>query len=194
MMSGIAVGSFTKTVIGLLPSGLSILLIVWDKWSLSFPQIHQMTKRPKVHGLWAVTITPDEKSVIPEGGNRGPIPGFIVINQSYWTLHIRQFTAESKSESRNFFWEHRSGAEVEQLTFYFQNDPQRAHLARSPQSLGACTLLTTRLVPTEIRGGYFTDRCTAGEMDLRFVDRTTGYASFDDVKKHVDAIQSQPTA
>ncbi len=94
------------------------------------------TSRTRIDGLWRVELVPTDESHIPAGGNRGPIPGFLVISQSYWSVYVRQFTVESASRSRAFFWEHPDGAEAETLTFVYENVPQQQYQHRSQRHLG----------------------------------------------------------
>ena len=118
-----------------------------DLWPWRCPLINKTTHRPRIDGLWEVTLTPTAESHIPEAGNRGPIRAYLAISQTYWSLHIRQLTAESGSDSKSFFWELLPGADVERLNFLYQNDPLPEHLPRSPRHLGSCSLNTARLVP-----------------------------------------------
>ncbi|WP_231912116.1 hypothetical protein [Rhodococcus sp. HS-D2] len=151
--------------------------------------MHRLTHRPRIDGLWEITLTPTKESRIPEGGNRGPIPGYVVITQSYWALHVRQLTAESGSASKSFFWDQAPGDDVDRLSFLYQNDPRPEHRERSHRHLGSCSLNTTRLLPELIHGTYFTDRYTQGEMELRLVDRTKGYTSFREAADHTEQLR-----
>lgn len=187
-LSGINLDSTAKLIIGWLPAAASAALLVWDLWGWRLPPLNRLTHRPRIDGLWEVTLTPTDESHIPPGGNRGPIPAYIVINQSYWSLHVRQMTVESGSDSRSFFWDRIPGDDVERLNFLYQNDPRPEHRSRSPRHLGSCSLDTARLVPSSIRGMYFTDRYTQGEMDLRLVDRSKGYTSYQEAAAYAAGI------
>lgn len=138
-----------------------------------------------------MALWPTVESHIPKGGNHGPITAYMVISQSYWSLHVRQHTAESGSESRSFFWERLPGRDVDRLNFLFQNDPRPEHRSRSPRHLGSCSLDTAKLIPSLIQGVYFTDRYTQGEMKMGFIDRSKGYGSFDEAAAPVTALRAQ---
>lgn len=184
-LSGIKLDSVAKLIVGTLPAAASLVLLVWDLWGWRLPPLNRLTHRPRIDGLWEVTLTPTADSHIPEGGNRGPISAYVVINQSYWSLHVRLMTVESSGDSRSFFWDRVPGDSVERLNFLYQNDPRPEHRGRSPRHLGSCSFETARLVPSLIRGFYFTDRYTQGEMNLRFVDRSKGYTSYEEAATHV---------
>ncbi|UGQ41227.1 hypothetical protein [Rhodococcus aetherivorans] len=189
-LSGVNLDNTAKLIVGWFPAVASVALLVWDLWGWRLPLLNRLTHRPRIDGLWEVTLTPTEESHIPEGGNRGPIPAYIVINQSYWSLHVRQMTVESGSDSKSFFWDRVPGDDVERLSFLYQNDPRPEHRARSPRHLGTCSFDTARLVPQSVRGVYFTDRYTQGEMDLRLVDRSKGYTSYQEAAAHVADLRS----
>ncbi|MDT2006930.1 hypothetical protein FXW78_24480 [Rhodococcus opacus] len=182
---GISLDSLAKVIVGLFPVLATGGLVAWDLWLWRIPFLSRLTHRPRIDGLWEVTLTPAPESHIPEGGNWGPIPAYIVISQSYWSLHVRQMTAESTSGSKSFFWDHAAGADTETLGFLYQNDARPRHAARSPKHLGTCSLDIARRDPIEIQGRYFTDRYTQGGMELRFVDRSKGYASYQEADKYV---------
>lgn len=184
-LSGISLDSTAKLIVGWFPAAASIVLLVWDLWGWRLPLLNRLTHRPRIDGLWEVTLTPTAESHIPEGGNRGPIPAYIVVSQSYWSLHVRQMTVESGSDSKSFFWGRVPGDDVDRLSFLYQNDPRPEHRDRSHPHLGSCSLNTARLVPQAIHGTYFTDRYTQGEMDLRLVDRSKGYTSYQEAAAHV---------
>lgn len=177
-VSGVSLDTVAKQVIALLPGIAAGALVIWDLWLWRTPGLHQLTHRPRIDGLWAAVLEPTDESHIPKDGNRGPIPAYLVITQTYWSLAIRQYTRESTSDSRAFFWERRSGTSWEAVAFLYENTPQQRHQHRSPRHLGACQLDPTQQAPAEMAGAYFTDRYTKGDMSLTHIDRTCGYGSF----------------
>ena len=180
-----------KTLVGWLPLVASVLLLLWDVWLWKLPVVHKLTNhRPRIDGFWRVTLTPTAESHIPEGGNRGPIPAFMMINQSYWSIHLRQLTVESGSHSRAFVWENRNGAEVEPLSFLYENDPKPEHKTRSQRHLGSCTFRPGSISPNEMEGFYFTDRYTQGLMKLTLIDRSTGHSTYDEAAIHADSVSA----
>ena len=64
-LSGIRLDSTTKLIIGWLPAAASIVLLVWDLWGWRLPLLNKLTHRPRIDGLWEVTLTPTAESVIP---------------------------------------------------------------------------------------------------------------------------------
>ena len=183
-LSNVQLDTGYKLLLGWLPAAAALVLTVWDLWAWRWPGINKLTHRPRIDGLWKAELQPTAESHIPPDGNRGPIPAFVIISQSFWSIHVRQITIESSSRSRSYFWEARGDADVERLNFLYENDPRPEHQDRSHRHLGSCTFDTTNLKPNQISGFYFTDRYTKGSMSLQLVDRTKGYGSYQEAVAH----------
>jgi hypothetical protein len=190
-VSGVSLDSLARQVIAALPAVAAGALVVWDLWLWRMPVLQRLTGRPRIDGLWLATLEPTGESHIPKGGNRGPIPAYLAITQSYWSLAIRQYTRESTSDSRASFWERRSGASWETVAFVYDNTPMHRHQHRSGRHLGTCQLDPTEQAPIEMAGAYFTDRYTKGDMSLTLLDRTRGYASFAAAEGHAATVRAQ---
>ncbi|MFJ6616203.1 hypothetical protein ACIQOW_01300 [Kitasatospora sp. NPDC091335] len=160
------------------PALLSYLVIVFDKWAWRWPGIHRITGHPRMDGTWRTTLRPSPDSHIPTGGNRGPVRAYLAIEQSYWTLHATLRTAESASRSSNSTIEKRDGSGVAELRFLYENTPQVAHQNRSPAHTGACRITLAGRSPGSMNGRYYTDRFTAGDMELVLVNRNTDHSTF----------------
>lgn len=173
-----------KQGLALLPALAAAVLAAWDLFLWRLPGLARLTKRPRLDGLWRAELHPTQESHIPAGGNRGPIPAYLVIAQTYWSVAVRQYTGESKSDSRASFWQRSPDAAVETLAFLYENNPEQRHQARSPRHLGSCTLDSTNKAPEEMAGVYFTDRYTKGDMTMTLVDRSTGHSSFTAAEAH----------
>ncbi len=173
-----------KQGLALLPALAAAVLAAWDLFLWRLPGLARLTKRPRLDGLWRAELHPTQESHIPAGGNRGPIPAYLVIAQTYWSVAVRQYTGESKSDSRASFWQRSPDAAVETLAFLYENNPEQRHQARSPRHLGSCTLDSTNKAPEKMAGVYFTDRYTKGDMTMTLVDRSTGHSSFTAAEAH----------
>jgi hypothetical protein len=187
-------GSDSATLFRYLVSGLPTLavalVLVWDLWMWRLPGVRRLTHRPRIEGLWHGFLQPTAESQIPAGGNRGPIPIFLIVRQSYWSLHLRQFTAESASDSTAYFWVRVPGTSVDRLSFLYGNQPRPSERPRSSPHQGSCSFDNQSLCPSTIHGVYFTDRYTQGAIALTFVDRSNGYGSFDEVQAHATELHA----
>lgn len=182
--AGLRLDTQFKQGLALLPAVISGVLTLWDLLLWRLPGFSRLTTRPRLDGLWLAQLHPTDDSHIPPGGNRGPIPAYLVVTQTYWSIAVRQYTAESKSDSRASFWQRSPDAAVPTLAFLYENNPQQRHQGRSPRHLGSCTLDSTNKAPKEMTGVYFTDRYTKGDMALTLVDRSKGHASFAAAEQH----------
>jgi hypothetical protein len=99
-LAGIRLQHDTKQALSYVPAALGLAVVAFDKWLWKFPPIHRFLTRPRLDGVWAAKIYPADESHVPDGGNRGPIEAYLIIEQSYWSMHVCQYTAESTSHSR----------------------------------------------------------------------------------------------
>lgn len=175
---GFELPSWWRFVVSFLPTLAVLGVIAWDLWLWRLTVVQRLVRRPDLRGLWRVTLTPHTDSHIPEGGDRGPIAGFLEIKQSFWAIHLRLYTDQSSSRSTATTWLPAYESSVDNLTFTYDNVPKMSESHRSMRSAGACNLIPTSLKPEEIESTYFTDRFTKGDMILNFVDRKTGFATF----------------
>lgn len=183
-VSGVHIQAGAKQALSYLPTILTFLVALWDIWLWQLPVLQRLAKRPWIAGIWSATLTPTAASVIPKGGNRGPIEAYIIIQQTFWTIGVRQYTSESRSDSRATMWSETTGGSERTLTFTYANRPRQELENRSRPHLGTAALNVVGLRPSTITGDYFTDRYTKGDMTLHLVDRTTGYADFASARKH----------
>lgn len=178
-LSGVHLGGLLRRALMYAPTVVSIGAVIWDLWLWRWPLVRRLVKRPHFGGLWAGTLKPTDESHIPEGGNSGPIPSFMVVNQSFWSVSVRQYTKESSSGSRSFFWRCVDDPTVEELTITYENAPRPQFQHRSTRHYGTSHLRGGGKEPTELTGEYFADRYSAGEITMVFVDRSTKSASFE---------------
>jgi SMODS-associating 2TM, beta-strand rich effector domain len=177
--AGVRLGDGLKSALSYLPTLTTLFVVAFDKWLWRWPGIRRMHGRPILNGLWLTELTPGKDSHIPDAGNWGPIEAYIIIEQTFWSISITQLTKESESHSRAAVFIPRTESKRSVLSFTYDNQPGRKHLSRSPRHVGACEFEVSGTAPTELKGSYFTDRFTAGDMELKFADRTTSHGSFE---------------
>lgn len=155
-----------------LPSIAGALVVAFDLWLWKLPGLSRITGKPRLWGTWRVELQPSAKAVIPKGGNRGPITGVMVIEQTFWTTAVQLYTQESGSSSISAAIVNKTDSkQSKSLLFTYTNNPRQAHSHRSAQHSGTCRLDVTGTSPTSLSGTYWTDRVTAGDVTLTLVDR-----------------------
>jgi len=183
-IGGVQLTSLAQKIVGYFPTVAVVLAVVFDKWAWKWPGLTLVVGRPRLEGTWTVSLKPDERSHIPEGGNRGPIPGYICIEQTGFTIHITQYTKESTSDSTACkIIPNGESKERRTLGFLYRNEAKQEHQHRSPTHAGACELRVSGLEPRELEGRYWTGRFTAGDMTLSLLDRDTCYGSFTELEE-----------
>ncbi len=163
--SGVAVSvSWLKhlsTVTGI----LLFILGAFDLWLWRLPFLQGwFVKRPNIRGTWRATLRSTWVDPSTEKGIE-QIEGFMVIRQTYSSLSLRLLTSESSSEL--------IGAEINtgsdgtaRIVGVYRNEPRQLLRQRSPIHYGAILLdIEGKPVPC-LRGHYWTDRSTAGEIEL----------------------------
>lgn len=183
-LSGVHIQAGAKQVLSYLPTVLTLLVALWDIWLWRVAGLQRLSKRPWIAGTWSTTLTPTASSKIPDGGNGGPIAAYVIITQTFWSIGVRQYTEESRSNSRATMWVGTSAGGVKTLTYTYANRPRQELEERSHPHLGTAALDIVGLRPKVVAGDYFTDRYTKGDMQLRLVDRTTDHADFSSTRDH----------
>lgn len=142
--------------------GIVLLLFsAFDRWLWRLPPIARLMARPVLVGTWkgelrSNWIDPETKEAIP------PVPAFMLIRQTYDSLTLRLFTAESFSRS-DIATIQESDDGVPEIVTTYQNLPQLHLRERSPVHYGAMRLQVHGKPAFRLQGFYWTDRSTKGE-------------------------------
>lgn len=143
-------------------SVLSVGLMAFDRWLWSLPGINRLVDRPRLKGTWKGTL--HSSWVDPAGLQKvPPIEAYVVIRQTYSTLHVRLFTLESQSITLTATIM-RDADEQYSLAGIYSNEPNLSVRERSPIHFGGIRLRIEGQPPMTLSGMYWTDRNTRGEM------------------------------
>jgi hypothetical protein len=141
------------------------VVLAFDLWLWKLPFLHNwFVKRPVIDGIWKVEIRSNWKD--PATGKVIlPIEGYMRVRQTFSTLSMRLLTAESSSEL--------VGTEIVCsadglycISGVYRNEPQFHVRDRSPIHYGAVWLKIIDEPAKRMLGHYWTDRESAGEMEL----------------------------
>ena len=183
-VSGVHIQAGWKHALSYLPTLLTFAVALWDIWLWRLLGLQRLAKRPWIAGIWKATLIPTAASKIPEGGNRGPIDAYVIITQTFWSIGVRQYTAESRSDSRAAMWDDAPAGTDKTLTYTYTNRPRRELEDRSKAHLGTAALDIVGLRPTTMTGDYFSDRYTQGDMRLTLVDRSRDHSDYASAEQH----------
>ncbi len=165
---------------------LLFLLGTFDLWLWRLPVLQGwFVKRPNIRGTWRAILR--STWVDPSTGEGiEQIEGFMVIRQTYSSLSLRLLTSESSSELIGA--EINTGSDgIMHIVGVYRNEPRQLLRQRSPIHYGAILLDIEGRPATCLRGHYWTDRNTAGEIELNnriheiFHDYETAKKDFDSV-------------
>ena len=146
-------------------AALMLLLAAFNTWLWKWPIFRGwLVNGPVIEGTWRVVLQTRWKN--PETGVvPGPITGYMTIRQKYDTLSMRLMTKESSSVLL--------GAEIltesdgtRSIVGVYRNEPMMAVRDRSRIHHGALLLNVSGATPARLVGKYWTDRDTAGDMEL----------------------------
>lgn len=188
---GIRIDADIRRALAYLPILAVLGLVAWDLQVWHWPLLHRLTGRPRLDGLWRVTLLPTKESHIPPGGNRGPIVAYLAISQTFWRFNATLITKESYSVTRTHYWMGELGDALEWVSFIYDNSPQRQYQNRSTRHLGTCTLRPGARKPSLMSGAYFTDRYTQGDIELELIGRDSAVASFTESEAKVLELQQK---
>jgi hypothetical protein len=140
-------------------------VMAFDLWLWKIPLLHGwFVKRPVIEGTWKVEIRSNWKDPA-NGAGIGPVEGFMVVRQTFSTLSLRLLTEESSSKL--------VGTEIVCsadglycVSGVYRNEPRFQVRERSAIHHGAVWLRIIDKPVKKVIGHYWTDRQTAGEMEL----------------------------
>lgn len=147
---------------------LMMLLAVVDRWLWRVKWLRPwLFNMPLLHGTWRVVMQPAPAP--PEQGS-GPAPSpplaaFMVIRQTFSTISLRLYTAESRSETLSARVV-RCDDGTCNIAAVYHNTPRLQVRDRSPLHHGALLLSVHGDLPQTLSGEYWTDRRTRGDLVL----------------------------
>lgn len=163
---------------GQLPHAICIAAMVRPLWKI--PGVAHIAGWPRIYGTWKATLRPSSDSHIPPGGNRGPILGAMVIEQTFWTTAVPFHTDQSSSRSStSAIATDIDSRQSKSFFFTYSNWAKQEHNARSYPHHGTTLLQIIGGEPKSLQGTYWTDHLTAGDVNLELVDRSTSRTQTD---------------
>lgn len=142
----------------------SLVLMLWDLWLWRLPLVQLIPSVPRhVGGTWKGTLTTFWED--PQTGKRpAPKSVYLVIRQTATSTSVKLLTNESRSASTLAAVSALDG--TIELTYLYLNRPDARYEDRSRMHHGSTALVVSGEPPRRLKGRYWTDRDTKGEMDF----------------------------
>lgn len=156
---------------------VTVVALAWkgfDRWAWRWKLLHPwFVTRPDLQGTWKGELhsdwTPaDAGQAVP------PVEAYMVVRQTYSTIDLKLFTAESSSDVLAAqIVEDAAGLHTVAATY--RNEPKMLNRGHSPMHNGAVLLQVRGDPPVSLEGAYWTDRGTKGEIELESRNRCLAY-------------------
>lgn len=153
---------------GLVVAVVSFLFVLFDRfiWKVlrKVPSVNAVFKHPVLHGTWKGTF---ESSYVYSGtGEReGPAEAYLIVRQTYSSIHLEFFTRRSPSESIACELKRKTNGRYKIYTIY-ENEPPPLSRGTSPIHHGGMIFSVVGDPASALVGSYWTDRETYGELNF----------------------------
>jgi len=160
-------GSFFSPI-SLVVTVLAGVLVAFDQTAWSWPGVRSLAKRKDLRGTWRGTIASNWAR--PETGTGiAPIEAYLVVRQTFSTLHLRLLTVEAQSMTLVATLVAETDGTCMVAAIY-RGEPRLAVRDRSAIHHGGM-LLRVDAAGRSLAGSYWTDRRTHGELEFHFLSR-----------------------
>ena len=146
----------------------TVLYLLFIKWAWRWPILQGwLVPFPNLQGTWQGAL--QTTWVHPDTGKRPPpIPFVLVIKQSFSSVSCVLYTKESSSYSSAALLSEEDDSGIKRLSYVYTNTPELTARGRSPIHDGASILRIITTPERSLRGEYWTNRKTTGEVVLSF--------------------------
>jgi SMODS-associating 2TM, beta-strand rich effector domain len=143
----------------------TVALALWDTWLWRLAPIQKLPGVPRsVRGTWKGTLT--SFWVDPNTGHSpAPKTVYLIVRQTATLLSVMLVTNESRSTSTLGTVSSVDGSSA--LTYLYLNRPDMRVEHRSRMHHGSTALDISGLPVTRLKGRYWTDRDSKGELDFQ---------------------------
>lgn len=143
---------------------VTVVLTLWDLWLWRLPLAQVIPQVPRrVHGTWKGVL--ESFWVDPSTGARPkPKDVYLVVRQTATSVSVKLLTNESRSSSSLAAVSNVDG--TFELTYLYLNRPDTRFEERSRMHHGSTALVISGQPAKRMKGRYWTDRDTKGELDF----------------------------
>ena len=163
-----------KDFLGLIPKVITLdLLVVWVflrwlwRWRIFRPWLVPF---PNLNGTWTGHVQSDW--VNPETNEGiGPIPAMLTIKQRLFLISCVMHSEEMKSDSYSEGFRIDADRQLKQMTYTYTSKPRPSVSQRSVPHDGTVLLDIVETPKLKLKGRYWTERETTGEIELEFLKK-----------------------
>jgi hypothetical protein len=150
-------------------AALSVGVLLFEVWLWRVPGLNTLLKHPDLRGTWKGAVRPTKGPNSSAVINK-PIEVYLVVRQTYSTLHLSLFSVESQSVSLAAKVVEEADGEYF-VTWTYRSEPKLSVQDRSRIHLGGALLRLGGPPANVMSGHYWTDRDSAGEIDFSLATR-----------------------
>ena len=160
-LRGVDVDLRWLTALGGVSGAVVIALLAFDQWLWRQPVFRRLAKRRILRGTWrgklqSTYVDPQTGAPIP------PIDVYLVVHQTYSSVSASLLTPESRSRRPASYDDPARGQCL--LSGIYMNTPELLRQDRSRIHRGGMILEVAGRPASRLKGFYFTDRDTKGEL------------------------------
>jgi len=162
----------------------SVIIAIFIKWLWRIPWLPSfLVPFPDLNGTWQGQLKSDW--IAPDGKKVKPIPIFLTVKQSFFTISCVIRTGESTSYSFNEGFLIDNEKQIKQLCYSYKNEPEINVQSRSNTHSGTALLdIKGNKKKMHLEGKYWTDRKTTGLISVEFESPIIIDKLPDDTPKH----------
>ncbi len=179
----------SSIVLGIIITAVTI----FEKWLWRFSLLYPwFVGVPNLIGVYKGELNP--YSIDPStNAKREVIPAFLVIRQTFSTIYVRVYTADSESCSiLGSFIQSPDG--THELLYTYRNEPRLYVRPKSPIHYGGARLTVSHRIE-QLEGSYWNDRQSIGDMKFLRINRDAihSFQEGEELIKGLEAKKSQTT-
>lgn len=142
----------------------TLMFLAWDQYIWRWSLVRRFTGTPLIRGTWRGTI---ESSYSTESNCQpAKIPAILYISQTASRVTATLFTDESQSASENAIIVRESDGRW-RLTWSYKNTTRPMIRESDKYHCGAAEIYIGYVLGEGLKGSYFTDRKTSGELHFK---------------------------
>ena len=162
---GVAVSASWFKPLTAVIGAMMAILAAFNLWLWRLPIFRGwLVKRPVIAGTWKAHVRPTWIDPSTDAA-KDPFIAYMVVRQTYASLSMRLLTAESSSVALAADFDI-SADGLFTVSGVYRNEPRMAVRDQSAMHHGALLLQVVGTPPSTLRGHYWTDRRSTGDLEL----------------------------